>query len=94
MVANYGTGARTLTDRRASFTIATGGMLILPIAAPPNGSSVRVRVVEEVPGAVFEQEITAELPANTQFVPPGLFMTNGAAVVVCDYSGVCVETDC
>ena len=49
----------------ASFAIATGGVLTLYIAAPPNGSSVWVRVVDEVSGAVVEQEITADLPANT-----------------------------
>ena len=45
--------------------------------APPNGGSVWVRVVDEASGAVFEQEITADLPANTQFLSPRLFMNNG-----------------
>ncbi len=95
LVANDGTGAPTLTDMGASFAIATGGVLTLFIAAPPNGSSVWVRVVDEVSGAVFEQEITADLPANTQFLSPRLFMTNGAtaAAVAYDCSGVYVETD-
>jgi hypothetical protein len=70
-------------------------VLTLHIAAPPNGSSVWVRVVDEGSGAVFEQEITAGLPANTQFLPPRLFMNNGAmaAVVAYDCPGVYVETD-
>jgi hypothetical protein len=55
LVANDGTGALTLTDTGASFAIATGGVLTPYIAAPPNGSSVWVRVVDEVLGAVFEQ---------------------------------------
>lgn len=95
LVANDGTGAPTLTDMGASFVIATGGVLTLFIAAPPNGSSVWVRVVDEVSGAVFEQEITADLPANTQFLSPRLFMNNGAtaAAVAYDCSGVYVETD-
>jgi hypothetical protein len=95
LVANDGTGAPTLTDMGASFAIATGGVLTLYIAAPPNGSSVWVRVVEEVSGAVFEQEITADLPTNTQFLSPRLFMNNGAtaAAVAYDCSGVYVETD-
>jgi hypothetical protein len=37
----------------ASFTIATGGVLTIFIVGPPNGSSVRVRVVVEVLGAMF-----------------------------------------
>ena len=46
-------------------------------------------------GAVFEQEITADLPAATQFLSPRLFMNNGAtgAAVAYDCSGVYVETD-
>ena len=95
MVANDGTGAPTLTDMGASFGIVTGGVLTLFIAAPPNGSSVWVRVVDEVSGAVFEQEIAADLPANTQFLSPRLFMNNGAtaAAVAYDCSGVYLETD-
>jgi len=51
--------------------------------------------VDEVSGAVFEQEITADLPANTQFLSPRLFMNNGAAAaaVAHDCSGLYVETD-
>ncbi len=95
LVANDGTGAPTLTDLGASFAIATGGVLTLFIAAPPNGNSVWVRTVDEVSGAVFEQEITTDLPANTQFLSPRLFMNNGAtaAAVAYDCSGVYVETD-
>lgn len=53
----------------ASFGIATGGVLTIFIAAPPNDGSASVRRVHEDSGAVFEQEITADLPANTQFLP-------------------------
>ena len=90
LVANDSTGAPTLTDMGASFPIATGGVLTLYIAAPPNGSSVWVRVVDGVSGAVFEQEITADLPANTQFLSPRLFMNTGAtaAAVAYDCAGV------
>ncbi|MES2667887.1 MAG: DUF2793 domain-containing protein [Pseudomonadota bacterium] len=95
LVSNDGTGAPTLTDMGASFGIATGGVLTLFIAAPPNGSSVWVPTVDEVSGAVFEQEITADLPVNTQFLSPRLFMNNGAtaAAVAYDCSGAYVETD-
>lgn len=94
LVANDDTGAPTLTDMGASFAIATGGVLTIFIAAPPNGSSVRVRVVDEVSGAVFEQEVTADMPAKTQFLSPRLFMNNGAtaAAVAYDCSGVYLET--
>ena len=95
LVANDGTGAPTLTDMGASFAIATGGVLTLFIAVPPNGSSIWVRVVDEVSGAVFEQEITADLPAATQFLSPRLFLNTGAtaAAVAYDCAGVYLETD-
>jgi hypothetical protein len=95
LVANDGTGAQTLTDMGASFDIATGGVMTLFIAAPPHGCSVWLRVVDEVSGAVLKQEITADLPANTQFLSPRLFINNGttAAAVASDCSGGYVETD-
>ena len=54
-----------------------------------------VRVVDEVSGAVFEQEIAADLPATAQFLSPRLLMHNGAtaSAVAYDCSGVYVETD-
>lgn len=93
--ANDGTGAPTLTDMGASFGIATGGVRTLFIAAPPNGPSVLVRVVDEVSGAVFEQEVTADLPVATQFLSPRLFMSNGAtaAAVANDCARVYMKTD-
>jgi hypothetical protein len=95
LVANDGTGAPTLTDMGASFAIATGGVLTLYVAAAPNAASVWVRLVNEVSGAVFEAEITADLPSNTQFLSPRLYLNTGAtaAAVAYDCSGVYVETD-
>jgi hypothetical protein len=95
LVTNDASGAPTFVDIGASFAIATGGVLTLFIAASPNAGSVWVRVVDEVSGAVFEQEITADLPAANQFLSPRLFMNNGAtaAAVAFDCSGVYLETD-
>jgi hypothetical protein len=95
MVTNDGTGAPTLTDMGAPFGIALGGVLTVFIAAPPNGSSVWVRAVNEVTGAVFEQEITADLPTNTQFLSPRLYLNTGAtaAAVAYDCAGLYLETD-
>ena len=89
LVSNDASGAPTLVDMGASFAIATGGVLTLTIAASPNAGSVWVRVVDEVSGAVFEQEVTADLPAANQFLAPRLFMNNGAtaAAVAFDCSG-------
>jgi hypothetical protein len=93
--ANDSAGAPTLTDMGASFGIATGGVLTLFIAAPPSGSSVWVRVVDDFLGAVFGQEITVDLPAATQFLSPQLLMNTGAtpAAVAFACAGVYVEKD-
>jgi hypothetical protein len=95
LVANDASGSPTLVDMGASFAIATGGVLTLTIAAAPNTSSVWVRVVDEVSGAVFEQEVPSDLPAANQFLSPRLFMNNGAtaAAVAFDCAGVYLETD-
>ncbi len=95
LVVNDGTGAPTLTDMGASFAIATSGVLTLHIAASPNAATVWVRVVNEVTGAVFEQEITTDLPAATQFLSPRLYLNTGAtaAAVAFDSSGLYIETD-
>ena len=71
LVVNDDTGAPTLMDIGASFGIATAGALTLFIAAPPNGSSVWLRVMDEV----FEQEIKADLPAEMQFLSPAFTST-------------------
>ena len=44
---------------------------------------------------MFEAEITADLPATTQFLSPRLYLNTGAtaAAVAYDCSGVYVETD-
>jgi hypothetical protein len=53
-------------------------VLTLCSGAPPTGGSIWVRVVDKVSGAVFEQATKADLPANTQFLSPRLFMHSGA----------------
>ena len=85
LVTNDSTGAPTLTDMGAPFAVALGGVLTLIIAAPPNGSSVWVRAVNEVTGAVFKQEITADLPANTQFLSPRFYLNTGATAAAVAY---------
>jgi hypothetical protein len=52
-------------------------------------------VVDEVSGAVFEHEVTADLSAANEFLSSRLFMNNGAtaAAVAFDCSDVYLETD-
>jgi hypothetical protein len=48
------------------------------IAAPPNGSLVWISVADEVSGAVFELQITADLPGAMQLLSPRLLLNTGA----------------
>lgn len=95
LVVNDAAGSPTLVDLGASFAVATGGLYTLFIWAPPNGSGVWVRVVDEVSGAVFEQQATTDIPAAATFLNPRLFMNNGAtaAAVAYDCTGLYLETD-
>ncbi|NEX48699.1 DUF2793 domain-containing protein [Pseudotabrizicola algicola] len=96
IVHNSGSGAPTLINLGASFPVdAPTNVLTLFLYAAPNATSVWVRVVEEVSGAIAEVEITANLPAATQLLSPRNYMNTGstAAAVAYDCSGVYVETD-
>jgi hypothetical protein len=96
IVHNSGSGAPTLINLGASFPVdAPSNVLTLFLYAAPNATSVWVRVVEEVSGAIAEVEITANLPAATQLLSPRNYMNTGstAAAVAYDCSGVYIETD-
>ncbi|MGY6634936.1 MAG: DUF2793 domain-containing protein [Alkalilacustris sp.] len=96
IVHNSGSGAPTLINLGASFPVDSAtNVLTLFLYAAPNATSVWVRVVEEVSGAIAEVEITANLPAATQLLSPRNYMNTGstAAAVAYDCSGVYVETD-
>ncbi|WP_423207697.1 DUF2793 domain-containing protein [Paracoccus yeei] len=96
IVHNDGAGAPTLIDLGAGFPVAsTTNVLTLYIAAAPNDSTVGIRVVEEVSGAVAEATITTDMPAAIQLLSPRNYLNNGstAAAVAYDCSGVYVETD-
>lgn len=96
LLHNDAAGAPTATDMGADFPVNnTTNVYTITIFAEPNSSSVWVRVVNEVNGAVFEREITTDFPANTVFLSVRNFMHNGgaAAAVAYDCSGVYLETD-
>jgi hypothetical protein len=94
-VHNDASGAPTLINASYAFTFSTDPVVTLTIAAAPNAGSDWVRIVDEPSGTVFERELTSDLPANTQFLSPRLYLNNGpaAAAVAFDCSGVYVETD-
>jgi hypothetical protein len=95
VVHNDAAGSATLVDMGAGFPVAVDRVLTLTIAAPPNGSSVWVRVVDEDSGAVHQSEITTDLPASTAFLAPRMFLSNlaTAQAVAYDCAGFYLESD-
>ena len=93
---NDGSGTVTKIDMGASFPVSSlTNLYTFYIHSAQNGSSIWVRAVEEVSGAVFEQEITTNIPANTTFLSVRNYANNGgtASAVAYDCSGVYLETD-
>ena len=76
-------------------SLSAMNILILSIAGAPNGSLFRERITGEGYRAVFDQEITADQLAATQFRSPRLFLNTGAtaATVAYDCDGVQCATD-
>jgi hypothetical protein len=95
IVHNDAAGAPTLINSSAAFALATDAVVTLTVASAPNASSVWVRIVDESSGTLFERELTTNLPANTQFLSPRLYMNNGAtaSAVAFDCSDVYLDTD-
>ena len=95
LVSNDAAGAPTLVDLGAGFPVATAGLITLTIWCPAAGTSIWLRAVNELTGAVFEQEVTTDLPQATTFLAPRLFLNNGAtaAAVAFESTGLYLETD-
>lgn len=96
VITNDITGAPVLTDMGSNFPVSsTTNVYTLIIYAPINGSSIWVRVIEEVSGNIFDQEFSADIPAAATFLAPRLFLHNGgaASAVAYDCSGLYLERD-
>ncbi|MEH7829658.1 hypothetical protein V6590_16020 [Gemmobacter sp. JM10B15] len=95
LVTNDATGAPTLVDLGAGFPVATAGLITLTIWCPAAGASIWLRAVNELTGAIFEQEVTTDLPQAATFLAPRLFLNNGAtaAAVAFECTGLYLETD-
>lgn len=95
LVHNDAAGSPTLVDLGSNFAINTTNVFTLYICASPNGSSIGVRIVEEVSGASAEYTLSTDIPAATTFLSVRNYMNNDAtaAAVAFDCSGVYIETD-
>lgn len=96
VVHNDGTNAPTLIDLGPGFPVSGAStVLTLYLSSAPNTTEVGIRVVEESVGTTAEVTLTADLPADTQFLSPRNYLNNGGATgaVAYECSGVYVETD-
>lgn len=95
LVRNDATGAPTLVDLGAGFPVVAAGLITLTIWCPAAGTSIWLRAVNELTGAIFETEVTTDLPQATTFLAPRLFLNNGAtaAAVAFECTGLYLETD-
>ncbi len=93
---NDASGAATEVDLGSGFPVSNfTNLYTIILYCPPNGASIWARMVNETTGAVFDQEITTNLPAATTFLSPRNYLNNGgaAAAVAYDCAGIYLETD-
>ncbi len=93
---NDAAGAATLVDCGVNFPVSSlTNVYTIVLYSPPDGASIWARLVNENNGAVFEQEVSTNILAATDFFSVRNYLNNGgvAAAVAYDCSGVYVETD-
>lgn len=90
---NDGSGSSTPVDTGIPFN--TTDLLTLTIHCAPNAASIWVRLVNDTTGAVFETELTTDLPSNTTMLAPRSYLSNvaTASAVAYDCCGVYIESD-
>lgn len=95
-IRNDGAGVTTQVDMGSSFPISSlTNVYTLFVNAGIRATSIWVRAVNENTGDVFEQEFTTEIPSDTTFLNPRLFMHSGAVSsnVIYECSGVYLSTN-
>jgi hypothetical protein len=95
LVNNVTGTVRTALDLGASFAVNNTHLLEIALFAAPNDSGISYRVVNWSNGGVASGKITANIPANTTFLAPSVWVTNNAtaAAQTLDFISTYVETD-
>lgn len=96
LVNNITGTARTALDLGASFAINNTHLLELALFCAPNSSSISYRVRNLSTGAAaVSGTLTTNIPANTSFLAPSVWITNNAtaAAQTLDFVSCYVETD-
>lgn len=95
IVHNLSGAAPTVVPLGASFPVNNTDLIELTLFAKPNDTVITYRVTNWSTGAQTTGTISTNLPANTTFMVPSVWITNNAAAAVAsfDYISTYVETD-
>ena len=95
LVNNVAGTARTALDLGASFPLDNTSLLEVALWCAPNDSGISYQVTNLSTGATTSGKITTNVPANTAFLAPSLWVTNNAtaAAQTLDFVSSYVETD-
>ena len=95
LVNNITGTARTSLDLGASFPVTGAGMMELVLYSAPNGTGISYRVTNLSTGATTSGTLTTNIPSNTTFLNPVIWVTNNAtaAAQTLDFISTYVETD-
>jgi hypothetical protein len=86
LINNAAASAPTVLDLGASFPLNTTDMIELILYCPPNGSTVGYRVQNMSSGVISSGTLSTNLPANTAFLAPKMWMTNNATAASVAFS--------
>ncbi len=95
LVHNATGTARTAIALGASFPVNTTDLLELALFCPPQCAAIGYRVTNLSTGAQSSGSLSTNIPANTAFLAPSLWLTNNAtaAAATLNYVSTYVETD-
>jgi hypothetical protein len=95
LVNNVTGTARTALDLGASFPVNNTALMELALWCAPNDSGISWQATNLSTGASATGKLTANIPANTTFLAPSVWVTNNAtaAAQTLDFVSVYVETD-
>lgn len=95
LVHNVTGAARTAISLGASFPVNTADMFELALFCPPQCSAIGYRATNLSTGAQTSGSLSTNIPANTTFLAPALWITNNAtaAAATMDFVSTYVETD-
>ncbi len=95
LVNNLTGAARTVLSLGAGFPVNATSLLELALWCAPNDGGISWQVTDLSTGQTSSGKITANIPANTTFLAPSVWVTNNAtaAAQTLDFVSAYVETD-